>query len=240
MKYIISDIHGCFEEYKMLLEELALTEEDEVFILGDSTDRGKEPINVLKDIMNRSNFTYILGNHDVMMLECLSFLTKEITEESIKALEKNERLHMAFGDWMNNGGEITLQKFLELERFEQEDILSFLKESMAYETIEYNDKLYILVHSGLGNFSPEKELDEYSIEDFIFERTDYKRNYFNSDRIFLVTGHTPVQTFREDKLPIVYTENNHIAVDCGCVFGGKLAAYCIETGESTYVDYIKS
>ena len=27
-----------------------------------------------------------------------------------------------------------------------------------------------------------------------------------------------------------------IAIDCGCVFGGNLAAYCIETGNATYVN----
>lgn len=238
MRYIISDIHGCFEEYKRLIKTLNLTDEDEVYILGDCIDRGDEPIKVLKDIMNRSNFTYILGNHDVMMLEVLSPLSQEITEKSIKSLEENDNMYFAFEDWMSNGGDVTFQQFLALECSEQKDILTFLEESFAYETIEHNNKLYILVHCGIRNFSPKKELDEYSVEDFIFGRTDYKTQYYPSERIFLVTGHTPVQTFREDKLPLVYTEHNHIAIDCGCVFGGKLAAYCVETGESVYVDYM--
>ena len=34
----------------------------------------------------------------------------------------------------------------------------------------------------------------------------------------------------------VFMENGHIAIDCGCVYGGRLAAYCIETGEVEYVD----
>lgn len=33
----------------------------------------------------------------------------------------------------------------------------------------------------------------------------------------------------------VFMKNGHIAIDCGCVYGGKLAAYCIETGEVEYV-----
>lgn len=51
-----------------------------------------------------------------------------------------------------------------------------------------------------------------------------------------MTGHTPTPLIRSDKKPLAYKENGHIAIDCGCVFGGKLAAYCIETGETTYVD----
>lgn len=240
MQYIIADIHGCFLEYKLLLEKLNLTDNDSVYILGDCIDRGEEPIKVVKDIMNRSNFTYILGNHEWMMLTAIRPLMQEITNQSINSLEINDNLYLAFGDWINNGGETTLQQFLALEQWEQEDMMCFLEECQAYETIEYEGKLYVLVHAGLGNFSLNKELDEYSVVDFIWGRTDYKKQYFPNGKIFLVTGHTPVQLIREDKQPIIYTKNNHIGIDCGCVFGGKLAAYCIETGEAVYVDAVKT
>ena len=29
--------------------------------------------------------------------------------------------------------------------------------------------------------------------------------------------------------------NNHIAIDCGCAYGGKLGCVCLETFESFYV-----
>ena len=238
--YIIADIHGCFKEYKTLIELLPLTSEDQVYILGDSIDRGSEPIKVLKDIMNRPNFNYILGNHEFMMLTAVRPLMQEITSKSIQSLEMNDDLYLAFVDWMNNGGEITLQQFLALERWEQEDILCYLEEAQVYETIEHEDKLYILAHAGLGNFSIDKELDEYSPSEFVWERTDYKKQYFQDGKIFLVTGHTPVQVIREDKLPLIYTEHNHIAIDCGCVSGGRLAAYCIETEVAFYVEALNS
>lgn len=234
--YIIADIHGCFEEYKILLEALSLTSEDEVYILGDSIDRGKEPIKVLKDIMNRPNFTHILGNHEFMMLKAIRPLMQEITSKSISSFRINDDLYLAFGDWMNNGGEITLKQFLALERREQDDILCYLSESQGYKKIEHDGKLYILAHAGLGNFSIDKELDEYSLDELVWDRTDYKKQYFPNEKIFLVTGHTPVQAIRDDKLPIIFTKNNHIAIDCGCVLGGKLAAYCIETGEAFYTE----
>lgn len=223
----------------MLLEKLNLSEEDTVLILGDCIDRGSEPIKVLKDIMNRPNFIHILGNHELMMMTAIRPLMQEITNESVHSLESNDDIFFAFGDWMNNGGETTLQQFSVLERREQEDILCYLEECYAYETIEHNGNLYILAHAGLNNFSVDKELDEYSVEDFIWGRTDYGKQYYPSERIFLITGHTPVQNIRNDKQPIIYKNNNHIAIDCGCVFGGRLAAYCIETGKTVYVNKIK-
>ncbi len=239
MNYIISDIHGCYDEYLSLIEKLALTNDDKVNILGDSIDRGPEPIKVLKDIMYRPNFTYILGNHDFMMLEVISLLMKEITNENIESLEADEVLYSAFDDWMKNGGEITLQQFLALERWEQEDILLYLQESSTYKTIEHDNKLFILVHADIQNFSVDKELEEYSAGDFIFGRANYEKQYFPGNRIFLVTGHTPTPYINKDKSPTIYTKHNHIAIDCACVFGGKLAAYCIETGNATYVDAVK-
>ena len=64
MRYLISDIHGCYEEYKELLDQIRFSDGDELFILGDAMDRGPQPIRVMQDIMFRSNVTYIIGNHD--------------------------------------------------------------------------------------------------------------------------------------------------------------------------------
>ncbi len=68
MKYIIADIHGCYEEYIELLSKIHLSEDDWLYILGDTLDRGPEPVKVLLDIMKRQNVTYIMGNHDYLFL----------------------------------------------------------------------------------------------------------------------------------------------------------------------------
>ena len=36
MKYVISDIHGCYREYMALLHQLCLSENDHLYILGDA------------------------------------------------------------------------------------------------------------------------------------------------------------------------------------------------------------
>ncbi len=69
---------------------------------------------------------------------------QEITAESVHSSEGNDDLYFAFGDWMNNGGEVALRQFSSLERWEQEDILCYLEECYAYETVEHNGNLYIL------------------------------------------------------------------------------------------------
>ena len=47
MKYVVADIHGCYEEYMELMQKIKLTDEDRLYILGDAVDRGSEPMKVL-------------------------------------------------------------------------------------------------------------------------------------------------------------------------------------------------
>lgn len=67
MRYLISDIHGCYEEYRELLDKINFSKDDELYILGDSMDRGPDSIKVIQDLIPRPNTTYIIGNHDYLM-----------------------------------------------------------------------------------------------------------------------------------------------------------------------------
>lgn len=35
MRYIVSDIHGCFDQYRALLEKIQFSDEDELYVLED-------------------------------------------------------------------------------------------------------------------------------------------------------------------------------------------------------------
>ena len=233
MRYVVSDIHGCYEEYRELLEKIHFSDADELYVLGDAMDRGPEPVKVVQDMMKRPNVFYILGNHDAVFLTLIRDIAKEVVSGNTENL--SAEIFRSYREWMEDGGGVTLQQFISLSVQEQEDLLIYLEEAASYEMLEEKGCLYILVHAGIENFSPDRELDEYAAIDFLLERADYGKRYYPSEHIFLVTGHTPTPLIRNDKKPMVYQGNGHIAIDCGCVFGGQLAAYCIETGRTAYV-----
>lgn len=52
----------------------------------------------------------------------------------------------------------------------------------------------------------------------------------------MITGHMPTMCINANSASTVYIGNGHVAIDCRCVYGERLADYCIETGEITYVD----
>ena len=229
MRYIISDIHGCKKQYFELLENINLSAQDHLYILGDVIDRGAEPIEVLQYIMRQKNITYILGNHDYNFYAWVKELGLNLVDF------KSDEIKWAFKFWQHDGGLPTLEGFLALSEFERKEIYDFIENASVYEEIEHEGKRYILSHAGIMNFQEKKLLEEYSYTDFINGRMDYDKRYFQDENIYIISGHTPTFYIRKDRKPLVFQENGHIAIDCGCVYGGSLAAFCIETGEIAYV-----
>ena len=58
MIYAVSDIHGCYSQYEEILEKIAFSDEDTLYVLGDVLDRGPEPLRVLEDMAGRHNVIY--------------------------------------------------------------------------------------------------------------------------------------------------------------------------------------
>ncbi len=105
----MSDLHGNYKAYKDMLEKIEFSNADTLFILGDILDRGPHPIKIILDVMNRPNVEVLAGNHCMMALECMSFLMREVTLESLAELniEKIEKLV----NWQQNGAETTINEF---------------------------------------------------------------------------------------------------------------------------------
>ena len=232
MRYIISDIHGCYDEYRELLKKIDFSAKDQLYILGDTVDKGPEPITVLQDIMSRRNVTYILGNHDFLFL----YFVRKLGVDFSGAKDFSEEDMEDFQSYLKDGGRVTIEQFLKLSGMERQEICSYLRNSKAFVVLEHDNEKYILVHAGISDFEESKPLEQYQFLDFIYERIDYSKRYYSNEDTFIVTGHTPTIYINNSPEYAVYKGNGHIAIDCGCVFGGKLAAYCIETGQVIYVD----
>ena len=235
MRYIVSDIHGCYDQYQMLLEKIQFSDVDELYVLGDVVDRGPEPIKVLQDMMKRPNVIFILGNHDFIMYTIMKKLSVEITKENYDTHLTSEFL-WDYNLWIQDGGQVTVEKFRELSFSEKMDVLDYIEGASVYEVIENDGKEYRLVHAGLSNFSQDKDLNEYELYELLEGRADYVKRYYPDESIFLVTGHTPTVYIDGWRKPEVYRKNGHIALDCACVAGGRLAAFCVETEEVVYVE----
>ena len=230
--YVISDIHGQYDEFIAILDRINLQDTDTLYVLGDILDRGPHPIRVLLKLMEMPNAICLVGNHEYMAVECLSFLMQEVTDRSLDELDHKTLDNLV--TWQYNGAKTTLDEFRALSREMQEEVIDFIKDMSIYEELTVGGQGYLLVHAGLGNFDPARTMDDYSLHDLIWKEADYSQQYFD-DKI-VITGHTPTQFIKGNPKPgFIYRHQNHIAIDCGAYLpDGRLAALCLETGEEYY------
>ena len=230
--YVISDIHGEYDKFLDLLQKTGLREEDTLYILGDVVDRGPHPVRTLLKLMEMPNVVPLVGNHELMALRCLSFLREEITNELLDRLGDDD--FMALQNWIANGAGTTLREFRALGAEMQDEVLDFMRDFLAYAEVEAAGRKYLLVHAGLGHFRRGKAMEDYALNDLVWERPDYFVRYFPD--LEVVSGHTPTQLITENpRKGYIFRANGHVAIDCGACFqGGRLAALCLETGEEFY------
>ena len=230
--YVISDIHGQYDKFIAILDRINLQDTDTLYVLGDILDRGPHPIRVLLKLMEMPNAICLVGNHEYMAVECLSFLMQEVTDRSLDELDHKTLDNLV--TWQYNGAKSTIDEFRALSREMQEEVIDFIKDMSIYEELTVGAQDYLLVHAGLGNFDPARTMDDYSLHDLIWKEADYSRQYFE-DKI-VITGHTPTQFIKGNPKPgFIFRHLNHIAIDCGAYLeDGRLAAVCLETGEEFY------
>ena len=230
--YVISDIHGQYDKFIAMLDAINLRDSDTLYVLGDILDRGPHPIKVILKLMEMPNAICLVGNHEYMAAECLSFLVREVTDRSLDELDYKTLDNLV--TWQYNGAKTTIDEFRALSAEMQAEVIDFIKDMSIYEELTVGGKEYLLVHAGLGDFEPARTMDDYSLHDLIWKEADYSRQYFD-DKI-VITGHTPTQFIKGNPKPgFIYRHQNHIAIDCGAYLeDGRLAAVCLETGEEFY------
>lgn len=181
-------------------------------------------------MMNRRNVFPILGNHEYNAAVCLPWLLEEVTEQSIAALD--EALIAAYSEWIANGGEATIRSLKALEQEERKDILDYLRDMEIFAQVESGGRNFVLTHSGLGRFSQNQALEDYDLDDFLFDRPNLSTSYY-LDKL-LIFGHTPTQLLGGDGR--ILRQETWIDIDCGCVYaGGQLGCLCLDTLEEFYV-----
>ena len=230
MIYVVSDLHGCFDKYKEMLSLIDLVPRDTLYVLGDIIDRGPDGIKILRDMMLRPNVFPLLGNHEFTAAVCLPWLMEEVTGQSLSALDETRLA--ALSEWIANGGGPTLRSLKELSQDEREDIQEYFREMELYAEVETGGRSFVLTHSAPEHFAPDKSLDSYDLQDFLFGRPEADAAYY-PDKI-LVFGHTPTRILGGgDK---ILRQETWIDIDCGCVFkGGQLGCLCLDTMDEFYV-----
>lgn len=225
MIYAVSDLHGCYEKYRNMLETIQFCATDTLYVLGDVVDRGKGGMKILLDMIGRKNVIPLRGNHDYLAYCLLKNLSRPLQKQDTN---KTKKLYQS---WFRDGGYPTYIAFRRLPLEKQKMLLAYLNVFLLYDEVKVKDKRFFLSHT-----VPERErmlhFDTLRWQELIVGEPEYEKEYF-PDR-YLVTGHTPTGLIDKSCSGRIYQKNNHIAIDCGAVFGNPLGCICLNTLEEFY------
>lgn len=192
-KFAISDIHGCPKTFEALLDHLAFTTADELYLLGDYIDRGPDSKGVIDFIWKLEREGYhvrcLRGNHEEMLLDEMR----------------------SVGQWYRN--DATMQSF----SCKHVGLIDVAYQGFL-ESLHWHFEVdgYLLVHAGL-NFKAENPLadrDELTwIRDWY---GDIDHDWL--DRRIVVHGHTPQHRAAILKSIKTLDKTPAIGIDNGCVF----------------------
>ncbi|PQO46411.1 metallophosphoesterase family protein [Blastopirellula marina] len=170
----IGDIHGCLTALDTLLDMVAPTDNDRIVTLGDYVDRGPDSRGVIDrvlDLRTKYETIHLMGNHEIMMIEARDDA-------------------MAFGSWMQYGGEETLLSYeapwdkLTREQFDR--IASEHWEFLTEKCLPYYETdTHIFVHA---NVLPDLPLDEQEDETLFWDK--FANNGPHQSGKTVICGHT--------------------------------------------------
>jgi bis(5'-nucleosyl)-tetraphosphatase (symmetrical) len=92
----IWDIHGCYDEFKLIVEKLELQENDTVYCVWDLINRGNKSYKVLKYFYkHQKQFKTIVWNHEINFLRWLDG-KKYKQDKKFKKLKEKIEEHDAY------------------------------------------------------------------------------------------------------------------------------------------------
>ena len=202
--YVIGDVHGCYHTLMRLIKKL---EKDSTLIfVGDLVDKGNFSKEVIAYVM-QNNHSCLLGNHEVLMQR---YIQQKLDDNKTSDWSEKE----------NFGGYKTISQYQD-DRDTLKTHLTWISTLPRYIEIEY----FFITHAFALPYYKRRDLPEAQ-KGLISNRPsdndkwswDWEEGYESYD-VVNIYGHDIVKD--------IDTSKNHIGIDTGCVYGGRLSAIAL-------------
>ena len=245
MIYIMSDLHGQHEAFKMMLKKINFkSQRDKLILLGDYIDNLNDTSSScrlvldLSDLKEKGCLMAIKGNHDDMMLSTLilrytknGLIPKDLIPKTHRELYELESKQ---DNWYMNRGAYTLNEFEQLQMTNQFKIVKFLHELRPIHIEQFNAHNYYFAHADamIDSYSGRVDTPE-ALQMALWGNTQNKNIELLKDdwmtkypNTILVTGHRITSYYNNwkryqsnsdsDKAQILKVPHKRrILVDCG-------------------------
>lgn len=202
---IYGDIHGCYDEFLSLRNQINPQKNDIEVCVGDIITKGKNSIKTL-DFIIENNIKSVLGNHEDKIIRYLNHQTSnkknpiELDKDEQSIVDNLSEKHIDF-----------LQNLPLYLQFEDITVLhGGIQNSMDLKNLSKRDKQKILRMRYVD------ENDEYLTYGQEDENSTFWADIYDGSQGFIIYGH---QWFNEPK-----KSNFALGIDTGCVYGNMLSA----------------
>jgi serine/threonine protein phosphatase 1 len=199
--FAVGDVHGCDIALETLLDEMAVSADDRLILLGDLIDRGPDSRRVIDLILDVGSFCrlqVVMGNHEQMLLDSLD--------------------NPAIADsWLGWGGAQTLASYGGHLEDIPEEHLDFIAQTLPYVETDHE----ICVHA---NLEPGVPLQEQSAQWLRWQKMTGRETPHESGKR-VICGHTPMPG------DIPHAIDGWVMIDTGAYAGGFLTAMELKSGE---------
>lgn len=233
MFYLMSDIHGDYQNFYKMLVKINFSPSDILYILGDVIDKGDDNLCLFDFIRCSENIILIKGNHE--------FLFERYLRGTISA-----------EFWDACGGESTRREADRLPKEKKEQFLEYLTGLPVYKILTIKGCQYFLTHSGYYADFAVPDLENGRID--IKKSVDYgaaadQEKYLISNDIHnipdslkfnmkIVVGHYPVVFLPGHEKAVIYHGENYMDIDTWNERrdkGGRLSCFRLDDGKEFYV-----
>ena len=262
--YVISDIHGCFDDFQKLFERINLASSDRLILAGDYIDRGQQSVEMLRWLEKcPANVIPIKGNHDVefagyvrlmeeidkkndlMTDPTLSEDTQMLLDTVRYTFRQNNPRGLLYFDYYNTVTDMITKKGVTLSDMQRWG--DMIEKWPYYMRFEADGRDVAVVHAGFCEDAALLEKHDKTFNDFCLYAREEGLAIGGIRNGMIIAGHTPTIAgdsgfYNAGKVFRYYDPEKDCIfydIDCGCVFrkeypSGRLACLRVEDEEIIY------
>ena len=261
--YVMSDLHGCYDEFISMLNKIQFSQNDILVCAGDYIDRGTKNFEMMKWIMNApDNVVFVRGNHDEEYTANIDIMKNICNKAELNPgdVADSKTLYQAITLLCKENGNSFFDYYGTIGKLINDENVAFselcrwsdkISKMPYFYTMMIGDRTCIVVHAGYIENLEEADTEETynSLEDFYLYARDDAYMCGGIEHGIIIAGHTPTTAdqefpYNDGNVYRMYDEDQDCIfydIDCGCSMkkvdsNAKLACIRLEDEKIFYVE----
>ena len=226
MTYCISDVHGEYDLFMRLLDQIGYSDGDKLMVCGDLIDKGAESVKLAKQVFSMPGAYCIMGNHEQAFFEFY-----------------RTRMHSAIMDF--DAILWHLQQYFPDGKDLDWDTIDRLVDLPYY--LETDDFICVHAAAPLDGDMRVLPLDLAEVQELIYDRRFKNPDVLPRHSKCVMFGHTPTYYLDGKAEILLYPKQGRegsvhsvgdlckVHLDTGVMQTGVLGAFCVEDCRTFYV-----